>query len=75
MSLTASVTGDIAVSIILAIFGTVGVAFAAYPRQSNRLRQRLPGQLESADWYIRAFGIAVVGFVLVIVVLLIFFAG
>ncbi len=41
------------------LFAVLGVLIAAFPGQVNRLRQRLPGQLEGPDWYIRALGVAV----------------
>jgi uncharacterized membrane protein YbjE (DUF340 family) len=40
-------------------FAAIGVLIAVFPRHANHLRERLPGQLEGPDWYIRALGVVV----------------
>ncbi len=70
----ASVGADITGGVVLCAVGALGVVFALFPHRVNAVRQTLPGQGESPDWFIRLFGMLVTVFAVVCLVLLIVFS-
>lgn len=53
--MTSTLASVVAIIIVLAV-AALGVAVAVFPTDANRLRMRLPLQLDSPDEYIRAIG-------------------
>ena len=74
MVIVASASAWVAGIGILVIFAVLGGLMALFPRESNRLRLKIPGQLEGSDWYLRLLGVAISGFAIACAVLIILFA-
>lgn len=70
LAIVASATAKAGAIAVVMVFVVLGVLMALFPRQTNRIRMNLRGQLEGSDTYIRILGIGIGCFAIALVVVI-----